>query len=127
MGESAKRCATRDCGRRRRRIQGNGATAFSGRLQFRVGAGTSQFVHGELLRLAMECQLKPLNEKRLKHRTFHLLNGGIALSLGLDIVTIGTYPGWAASNLIIGNTVSKNDEGSGSEVLNQKPARDRLN
>src|SRR5262245_58012577 len=106
MGESAKRCATRARGRGRRRIQGiNGATAFWGRLQSPLAAGTSQFVHGEQLRLAMERQLKPLDEKRLKHRTFHLLNGSIAHSLGLDVVTIGTYPGWAAGNLIIGNTV----------------------
>src|SRR5690348_1447277 len=75
----------------------------------------------------MECQLKSLDQKRLKHRTFHLLNGGIAVSRGLDVVTIGTYPGRTASDLIIGNTVSKNDKGSGSEVLHQKPSRNRLN
>jgi hypothetical protein len=128
MGKSAKRCAPRAGRRGRRRIQGiNCATAFLGLLQSPLAAGTSQFVHGQLLRLAMEGQLKPLDEKRLKHRTFHLLNGSIAHSLGLDVVTVGTYPGWAAGNLIISNTVRKNHESSGSEVLNQKSPRNRLN
>src|SRR5262244_1241520 len=119
MGESAKRCAGRAYGRGpgRRRIQGvNGAAAFFRRLQFRNGVGTSQFVYGELLGLTMKCQLEPLDEKRLKHRTFHLLNCSIALSFGLNVETIGTNPGWASGNLVIGDAVSKNDQRPRSEV-----------